>query len=235
MEFIYLFAKEGIHVDNITLWGSDWDSLFGVVLFNFALVIAVPAWLYEKEENVDVPTVIYSSSALSAILYIVLGTLGAMTIPNVSSNMLSSMMSGAFGTSMQICASVFAFFIIGLGCPLFSVLARMNLTGSGLVSKPVGNLLAVVLPFSISWVFYQGEAITKLLSWGGILFTSVTAFILPLLISLHSLATSTNEGSVPVFKAWGEISRQTEKRILIGLLVAAILSILAAIFGNVMN
>ncbi len=78
MHFVYLFAAEGIHVENLSLWGTSWDTLFGVVLFNFALVIAVPAWLYEKEPDVDVPTVIHGSSILSAVLYILIGILGAM-------------------------------------------------------------------------------------------------------------------------------------------------------------
>lgn len=42
--FVVLFLSRGIEMNNISLWGTDWGSLFGVVLFNFALVIAVPAW-----------------------------------------------------------------------------------------------------------------------------------------------------------------------------------------------
>ena len=118
VQFVFLFLQQGIHLEHVSLWGTSWNTLFGVVLFNFALVIAVPAWLYEKEATVDVPTVIHGSSILSAVLYILIGGLGAMTIPHVSQNMLESMMSGAFGRPMQVCASVFAFFIIGLGCPL---------------------------------------------------------------------------------------------------------------------
>jgi hypothetical protein len=230
-----LFLEQGIHVDQLNLWGSSWDTLFGVVLFNFALVIAIPAWLYEKEPNVHVPTVIVGASTLSAVLYILIGTLGAMTMPNVSSNMLESMMSGASGTSMQVCASIFAFFIIGLGCPLFSVLMRMNLTCSGLFSRPAANVLAVFLPFSVSWVFYQGDAVTQILSWGGMIFTSLVAFILPLLISLHSVHTSDDEGSVSVYGSWKITSKKSQKIILRILIILAALSICAAILGNIFN
>jgi hypothetical protein len=234
LQFVYLFAKEGIHLENLSLWGESWDTLFGVVLFNFALVIAIPAWLYEKEAHVDVPTVIIGSSIMAAVLYIFIGVLGAMTMPNVSQNMLESMMSGALGVTMEVCASIFAFFIVGLGCPLFSVLTRMNLTGSGLVSHKVGNLLAVYLPFSLSWLLYQGDAVTELLSWGGIIFTSLVAFILPLLIALHSIDTSESEGVVAVYgKGHSHLSKKTRKILLKILLVAAISSICAAIIGNV--
>jgi len=53
-QFIISFILNGVDFSLISLWGSDWNNLFGVILFNFAAVIAVPAWLYEKKENVDV-------------------------------------------------------------------------------------------------------------------------------------------------------------------------------------
>ena len=232
MVFIVLFLLEGVHLNNLSLWGESWDSLFGVVLFNFALVIAVPCWLYEKEAHVDVPTVIHGSSILSAVLYILIGALGAMTIPHVSSNMLESMMSGVFGVTMQLNASIFAFFIVGLGCPLFSILTRMNLTGSGLLSTGAANFLAVYMPFFGSWLFYQGDATTQLLSWGGIIFTSVVAFILPLWIALHTLDTSDEKGVIDVYGSFTVLDVSVQKRRLRILMLLSIVSIGLAILGN---
>ena len=230
--FVIQFLLEGVHFDNVSLWGETWDSLLGVVLFNFSLVIAVPCWLYEKDSHVDVPTVIHGASILAAVLYILIGGLGAMTIPHVSPNMLESMMSGVFGIPMQINASIFAFFIIGLGCPLFSVLTRTNLTGSGLFSRNAANALAVYLPFFSSWLFYQGNAITRLLSWGGIIFTSVVAFILPLLIALHTLDTSDEQGVITVYGKYIVSSKERQRFFLHVLMVLSVLSIFAAIIGN---
>ena len=189
--------------------------------------------LHEKESQVNVPAVVHSSSFLSATLYISIGMLGAITMPHASQNMLECLLSGAFGTAMQLCASIFAFFIIGLGCPLFSILARMNLTaGSGLLSRGAANGLAVYLPFFSSWIFYQGDAVTQLLSWGGIIFTSLVAFILPLLLSLHSLETGNDEGSVGVYKPCHVTSKKKQKIALKVLLALAIASIIVAILGN---
>lgn len=221
-----------MHLENLSWWGSEWNTLFGVVLYNFCLVIAVPCWLYEKEAHVDVPTVIHGSTILSVVLYILIGGLGAMTIPHVSPNMLESMMSGAFGIPMQLNASVFAFFIIGLGCPLFSVLTRTNLTGSGLFSRRGANVLAVYLPFFSSWLFYQGDAITQLLSWGGIIFTSVVAFILPIWIALHTLDTSDKEGVIAVYGSNNVLSKEDHRFWLRVLMVVSALSIALAIAGN---
>ena len=94
--------------------------------------------------------------------------LGAMAIPHVSNNMLESMLTGVFGPTIQIGASVFAFMIVGLGILLFSVLTQMNLAGGDSVDNNKGgglrcsnnggmtnrmtNVLTVYLPWSISWL-----------------------------------------------------------------------------------
>eukprot|EP00977_Amphora_coffeiformis_P003677 scaffold710_cov171-Amphora_coffeaeformis.AAC.46 len=198
LQFVVTFLVSGLDLTAVSLWGDDWDDLFGVVLFNFALVIAVPAWLYEREPDVDVPSVVHGSCALSALLYIVIGVLGHMAIPNVSDNMLQSIMSGALGVPVQLGATLFAFAIVGLGIPLFSVLTRLNLVGSGLCSERSANLLAVYFPFVLSWFLNDTGSITKVLSWGGMIFTGLIAFILPIVLALHVNKVSDHRGSVDV-------------------------------------
>lgn len=232
LQFVIEFCVSGLN-HNISLWGTSWDTLFGVVLFNFALVICLPAWLYERHASVSVPLVIHGSCLLSAVLYIFVGLFGAMAIHHVSDNMLESLLSGfLFGTSMQLGASLFAFMIIGLGIPLFSVLTRMNLVGSGLCSLRVGNALAVYFPWGISWMLYQGEAVTKLLSWGGVLFTSAVAFLLPLVLALHTvLEYSTIKGSIAVYGNYMP-SKRWQVVLLCILLTLTVVSVIAALAGQ---
>ena len=232
-QFIIQFALwPNLNTDNISAWGHDWGDLFGVVLFNFCVVIAVPAWLYEREPHVNVPAVINYSSALSTVLYIAIGVLGCLAMPNVSDNMLESMMSGALGTLMQIGATLFAFAIIGLGIPLFSVLTRLNL--HGICSRSVANMLAVYFPFAASWVLSSSGGVTKLLSWGGTIFTSLIAFILPLVLTIHVLVQDDSEGSIDVYYGW--FKRRTSQLLSLRiLLVLAALAIVVAIGGNLLN
>lgn len=234
IQFVIQFSMFELHPSYLTMWGDDWGDLLGVVLFNFALVIAIPAWLYEKEPSVDVPTVIYGSNIMSFFLYVALGLLGCMCMPNVSENMLESMMSGVFGTALQLGASIFAFAIIGLGIPLFSVLSRLNLTGSGLCSNATANLLAVYLPFLVSLLLSSGEAVAALLGWGGTIFTSLVAFILPLALSLHVVKNCNQIGSVALFFV-GDCGKEAQVRILQVLLCLAICAICFAIIGNVIG
>jgi Transmembrane amino acid transporter protein len=228
--FIVQFVAMGLEPGFLTWWGYDWDALLGVVLFNFSLVIAIPAWLYEREPHVDVPTVIHGSSCLVVILYIAIGMLGAMALPHVSDNMLESMILGAEGLSMQLGASLFAVAIVGLGIPLFSVITRLNLTSSGM-SLRMGNLLSVYLPFAVAWILNDGKAVTTLLGWGGVIFTSLVAFILPLGLALYVAEKFDEKGTILVYGNYlkDRISHAHTLRIL---LLLAALSIIVAIVGN---
>lgn len=137
--------------------------------------------------------------------------------------MLSSMIIGDFGKTTQISASLFAFFIIGLGIPLFSVLMKMNLVGSGLCTSTQGNILATFVPWLIGWLFYKGSAAAKLLSWGGVIFTSIIAFVAPLLLSIYSV-TKNMVGSINV---WGyfNLSKKQEITALLLLLMMSVVCI----------
>jgi len=230
LQFISSFLLHGVSLSNVTLWGHDWSDLFGVTLFNFAVVIAVPAWLYEKKETVNVNSAIHSSSMIGFFLYVLVGGLGALTMPNVSENMLQTMVAGGFGITTEICSELFVFFIIGLGIPLFSVLLRLNLTGSGLCSESGANLFAVYLPWGIAWVFYSGGA-TALLGWGGIFFTSIIVFIAPLVLAIHTVMEFDSEGSVAVYGGLFQ-SKRAQLIALCVLLFFSVACIVFACFGE---
>mmetsp|Transcript_36974 Transcript_36974/g.42305 ORF Transcript_36974/g.42305 Transcript_36974/m.42305 type:complete len:465 (+) Transcript_36974:94-1488(+) len=225
--FSFLFISNGIVWEGrLSLWGESWNSLLGVVLFNFSLVISIPAWLFEKEPSVNSSAVITGSSIMAALLYILLGTLGAMSTDEVRDNMLQSFMSGGQGITMQVTSFFFAVFIVGLGIPLLSVLGRLNLTGSG-YSELTGNIFAVYVPFGLSWLFYRGHMITEILMWGGMLFTSLIAFLFPIFLALRALEMSDNPGSI-----FDNTNMQQKKFTLHCLLVVASVAIFLSIIGN---
>jgi hypothetical protein len=230
-QFIICFLLDGLKWDNVTMWGETWDSMLGVILFNFGLVMAIPAWLGEKKPHISVGKVVYGSTAISLVLYVAVGLLGALAIPHVNSNMLEPMVSGAFGLPLRMGASFFAFFIIGLDIPLFSVLTRYNLVNSGMCSTRTANILVVYLPWGFGWLFYQGSAISELLSWGGILFTGAIAFLLPLCLAVRVLRQTETPGSI---KVYGNLfsSRKAEVNATIALFVFAAACVTIAIIGQ---
>lgn len=218
------------------MWGTTWANMLGVIMFNFGLVMAIPSWLAEKKEEVSVGKVVYGSTTVSLLLYVGVGLLGALSIPNVNANALESMTSGAFGNSLRIGASIFAFFIIGLDIPLFAVLTRYNLVNSGLCSTRLANIVVVYLPWGLSWLFYTGSAIAELLTWGGILFTGALAFLLPLYLAIRVLDSSTGEafvpGSVDVYLGLVK-SQVAERKVTFWIMILSFLCVLAAIAGEI--
>jgi len=230
-QFAFTFYMEGLDFSNVSWWGDDWGDMFGIILFNFAVVIAIPAWLYERKPEVCFHTAVTNSSIIGFVLYLIVGGLGALTMPNISDNMLASMMSGAYGTATEVFSMIFCFFIIGLGIPLFSVLTRLNLTGSGLCSEFVANIFAVYLPWGTAWLLYGGGGTTWLLGWGGIIFTSIIVFIAPLGLSLYVVYTNDTQGSVPVYGSY--VPSKVKQEIFLWILLAAsIASIVLAIIGE---
>ena len=230
---------------NVSLYGHVYRNLLGVVLFNFTLVLAIPAWLHEKKPSVSVHKIVVGATTLSTFLYILVGALAAIAIPRANVNLLAPMVSGAFGTNMAVAGSLFSFFIIGLDIPLFSVLTRYNLTHSGMCSEQTANILVVWLPWSLAWILYQGTAIANLLDWGGVLLTSAVAFVLPLYLALHVVVVSSSSnnkttgssmvmmGSLPVYGARLWTSRKDQIVVLQLLYYLTVGAVVVAIGGKV--
>jgi hypothetical protein len=228
--FCIHFAQFGLSLKHVSLWGHSWGGMLGVILFNFTLVLAIPAWLHEKKSHVKVQEVVAHSTILSTLLYICVGALGAMAIPRVNVNILNPIESGAFGTGIQMAGTLFAFFIIGLDIPLFSVLTRYNLTHSGLCSERMANVMVVWIPWSVAWMLYQGDSIGELLAWGGVILTSAIAFVLPLYLALRVLINTERDGTIDVYGC--KVTRQVQIVLLTVLLTIACGAVLAAICGQ---
>lgn len=83
IEFIY----KGFPYE-IPLVGTELSQLAGVVLFNYAFVITVPAWLNEKMDHVSVNKIVWGASTTASIVYAAFGIMGAMTFQGIGGNAL---------------------------------------------------------------------------------------------------------------------------------------------------
>lgn len=54
IQFIVTFLTGEIDLTNIPLWGGEWGDMIGVILFNFVLVLAVPAICHEKKPELSI-------------------------------------------------------------------------------------------------------------------------------------------------------------------------------------
>ena len=127
-----------------------WDVV-GVVIFNFAFCVTVPAWLNEKVPQVNAKKTIWAACLSSAVAYCLVGWLGGVAIARASDNVLDELTSSLAPTSVRFGGGVFAFAIIGLGVPVYCVLMRYNLRAGGL-SEFWSHILAGAGPWAVSWL-----------------------------------------------------------------------------------
>lgn len=73
---------------HVPLFGSHLSELAGVVLFNYAFIVAVPSWLAEKEAHVSVNAVLWSSSLVSSLCYVLFGVMASMSFQEIGVNAL---------------------------------------------------------------------------------------------------------------------------------------------------
>ena len=54
LQFVMTFLAGEINLTNIPLWGGEWGDMIGVILFNFVLVLAIPAICHEKKSELSI-------------------------------------------------------------------------------------------------------------------------------------------------------------------------------------
>ena len=96
--------------------------------------------------------------------------------------------------------------------------------------------------YGAAWMFYQGSAINELLNWGGILFTSAVAFLLPLYLAIRVVQGEDDDqegggrpsisSSIQVYGHWISSSKRMERYATITLFGMALAAVVAAIVGQ---
>ena len=182
-----LFFKEFIISGlsyQVPLVGDKAGQLVGVILFNYAFSITVPAWLNEKKSHVSVNTTIWGSSAALTLMYILFGILGAMAYGTPPADMLSILGSSASDAFTRLCATMFGTITIGCGVPIFCVLMKNTLYAGGTCSANASFFWGAIFPYLVSFLMYQGSFMMNVLSWTGLIVNGAVAFALPLVIGL---------------------------------------------------
>lgn len=184
-QFFVEFHSTGYpYVESLPWIGSDFKQLAGVVLFNYAYSITIPSWLNEKKEAVGVNTTIWGSSFIATATYISFGIIGAVSFNKPGDDILVTLASNKTMATTQFAAASFAIAMIGTGVPIFCVIVKNSLYQSNIVDEDWSQFLGSLLPYLISWYFYQGKALLTMVNWTGLLVSGIVAFILPLILAL---------------------------------------------------
>ena len=184
LQFEWEFHEKGLNfVDTVPWVGSDFSQLAGVVLFNYAYPITVPSWLNEKKLGTPTSKIIWATSQLSTVVYIVFGLTAAWAFSDTGADMLVVLSSTQVSHSTQLCAAFFSMAIIGSGAPVFCVIVHSILIGDGHFSPRTSLFLGSILPYLLALFMYQGHLLMDILNWAGLVVNGLVASILPLVLA----------------------------------------------------
>lgn len=162
----------------------------GIILFNFAFIVTIPSWYNEKAPEASVVKSLMTSIVFVAILFIIIGSLGAMAFSyddlSNDNQSLFTVIDDFGGVIGQI--SVYLYPIIQniTSIPVFCIIIRYNLQNSGL-TKYVSNFISVLLPWILAIPLFTGSGFTNLCDFTGIVLGSFVNFILPPYLYLLSI------------------------------------------------
>ncbi|EKX51097.1 hypothetical protein GUITHDRAFT_103016 [Guillardia theta CCMP2712] len=180
--FITQFLSEGLVLRRVPAFGDS-----------YRFIVMVPSWLNEKRRDVSVNKTIWTSTALSTVLYIIVGLLGGLAYDQIQGNFLNSLASHCNPAWVRLSSFMFAIICVGLSVPIYCIMTRYSLLVGEICGEGWAFFWTVFFPWLFAWMFYNGGAFNNIVSWSGLLNNGPINFVLPLLVSLKAFDFSMQE------------------------------------------
>jgi len=156
--------------------------VFGVIMFNFAMVVTVPSWCNEKTHATSINRSLGSSIFIGTILFFLVGLLGSLTyhISPDGGDLLSAIDSSSEATLLSsICVYLFPISVVATSIPIYSIIVRYNLLENKICNKPMANFIGVILPWLVTIPFYTGQGLNNVINWSSLISGGIINFIIP--------------------------------------------------------
>lgn len=195
------------------MFGDNYSTLIGVVLFNFDFVLTLPAWLMEKKSKVNPNRVIWATSSFCSLLYIVFGLLAAMSFGGGSQKMMALLESNEVSVLTRWCAAMFGICIIGAGVPVFSVIIKNTLFATKAAGAQWCFFFGSIFPYCVSWMLYQGQTVTNVLNFAGLVVNGLVAFVFPSILCFYFFRYKSVEEFVEIKKSKSLVRFSSEEEL----------------------
>mmetsp|Transcript_6762 Transcript_6762/g.10341 ORF Transcript_6762/g.10341 Transcript_6762/m.10341 type:complete len:529 (+) Transcript_6762:379-1965(+) len=177
--FVY-FCWEGLDSGLAPSYSHSAAAL-GYLFFNYGYVITIPSWINEKRENVPIRSMVWQTTVLGALMFALVGFLGAMSHKYThGEDLLSVLTSNSVSLCTRLVTYLFPLFSLVTSIPVFSIIMRYNLLENNICTPAVANFWSVIFPWVISLFFYGGTSVNYILTWAGILTVGPLNFIVPI-------------------------------------------------------
>eukprot|EP00759_Apiculatamorpha_spiralis_P040063 PhF_6_TR38720/c0_g1_i1/m.57952 len=200
---VIFFVRIGVDGDayslesNFPMFGqlSHLPSLVGVLIFNWGVAKVIPSWINEKKQDVSVFKALNISIGITWLAYCGVGMLGAAAFGHFFITMTRSDILQAIDFSTKLPQkihmigkySVYLFPTIATipGIPVISIIVKYNLLQSEFSPK-FATAIGVFLPWIAAIPFLiWNSAFIQIMSIGALAITSMTDFVIPILVWLR--------------------------------------------------
>jgi len=184
LEWMVLFIIQLYNGDYQTLvpiaYFGDAAPVFGVVVFNYAMVTTVPSWCNEKTHATNVNKALSYSIIFGTLLFVMIGVLGglAFNIPD-NGDLLSAIDASQDGVMQEISVFLFPISVVATSIPIYSIIVRYNLLENKICNKPMANFIGVILPWIITIPFYTGQGLELVINWSSLIAGGIINFFIP--------------------------------------------------------
>jgi len=181
--FIWHFLNP--HCDPIVLGdnrlpaiGPDLSGVPGVIIFNYAYIVAVPSLVADTRPKERFGTWMWVAVTFMWLMYAAYGLSGSLAFPDVMDNVLRSLLREEVPAISK--AAVFALSIaLQPSIPVYVVLLSRNLAEVG-VAGP--TFWANFVPWSLALLCYMQTWFAAIINWSGLLVLGFINYSVPLAI-----------------------------------------------------
>lgn len=167
---------------------SSNGSAIGILLFNFAMMSALPSWANEKCEGVSLGWSLFLSIGYVVVVYSAVGMVGAAAYApfyHGDENLFSKL--NASGSLLARCTvEVYPIVQNLTSIPVFAIFIKYNLMRLTHLGPFASSLLAFASPLVLSVPFYTGRGFEHVANFGGMAFSSVINFVAPALVYMRA-------------------------------------------------
>jgi len=158
-EFVYHFIHHGLTLSAVPTIGNNYTQLVSIFILSWAYPMLIPSWVNEKKDHVNVNKIVWSSSTISFVGYMIVGILCALAYPNLSTDDVLWTLTSNEDVELvtKIAAYLFSIGIILPGIPVYSITTRYNLYVAGLCGVKQSFFWGVAAPWIVGFVFCQGS------------------------------------------------------------------------------
>jgi amino acid permease len=192
--WLVFFSTLGLDAANMPAFGTDYSKVLGIVVFNYCFVTAVPSWINEKSPSVSIPRSIVLALSGSTLIFVSLGAFGALAYASFpdSTDVLDKLNQSG-NTLMRVTYFLFPFVVNLTTIPIVSIVIKYNFLSNQVVSKPVANFIAVILPWLIAIPLYTGAGFNTIITWTGAFVSGIVNFIVPMYMYVLAIRKYCNE------------------------------------------